>query len=212
MLLFVFCCASFSASAKITQLPFSKTSLPSQITFKGKIVTGARWQDASGENLFFITQTGPIPSKSTACISDDGCADAELYAYCYAKNGDSLKEQWHTIDFERNCPFDLYAGLADSAIFITDLDDNGIAECSFLYILSCRSDISPSTLKLIMHEGTAKYAIRGTTNPDPSDTSKEYGGGKMTVDQSFASVDPRIRDFAMKKFKEYIAKDAFKQF
>ena len=73
-------------------------------------------------------------------------------------------ERWWTLtDFERDCRFDLYAGFLPDGLTITDLDGDGLAESTLLYTLSCRSDVSPARLKLILHEGKAKYAIRGTT-------------------------------------------------
>ena len=210
ILLFTTFCTTFGQPTNVVQLAFSTISISSQIEYKGTIVDGARWKDASGEFLFFVTQTGALPSKSR-CITDDGCKDAEINGYCYVKSAEAYQELWHTTDYERNCPFDLYAGLADSAITVTDLDSNGIAECSFVYLLSCRSDVSPATLKLIVHEGRKKYAIRGTTTPDPTDKYDE-SGGKMVVDKSFNSADKRILDFAVRQFMRFVINDKFKQF
>jgi len=195
---------------RIHAMHFDRNLVPNSIIFFGKIVDGAHWKDDSGEFLFFVTETGKIPSKGE-CETSDSCFDAEIYAFCYAMTNDSLSLLWKTVDYERNCSFDLYAGLADSSIYITDLDSNGIAECTFIYFLSCRSDVSPSRLKLIMHEGQKKFAIRGTTQPDPTQPADEFAG-TMNVDRSFNSVDKRIKLFATKKFQEYIHKEPFKQF
>lgn len=195
---------------KIHVMKFNTNLIPNSIKFLGKIVDGTHWKDDRGEFMFFVTETGKIPTKEE-CETSDGCFDAEIYAFCYAMMDDSLYLLWKTVDFERNCPFDLYAGLADSSIFITDLDSNGIAECTFIYFLSCRSDVSPSRLKLIMHEGQNKFAIRGTTQPDPTQSADEFAG-TMNIDQSFNSADNKIKLFATKKFQEYIQKDKFRQF
>lgn len=195
---------------KIEVLDFDAGLIPHSIQYKGKIIGGAHWKDNLGESVFFVTHTGKMKSKGE-CPTSDGCYDAEIYAFCYAGTKDSLSLLWKTVDFERNCPFDLYAGLADSAIFITDLNSNGIAECTFLYLLSCRSDVSPSRLKLMMHEGRKKLAIRGTTRPDTTQPPDEYGG-QMNIDQSFDSVESSLKDFAVRKFKEYMDRDSFQQF
>jgi hypothetical protein len=36
--------------------------------------------------------------------------------------------------------------------------------------------------------------------------------GKMYIDKSFNSADTRLKQFAIKKFKEFIDKDNFQQF
>ena len=191
--------------SKIEVMNFDANLLPNSIKYKGNIAGGAHWKDNLGESFFFVTQTGKIESIGD-CITSDGCYDAEIYAFCYIINKDSLLLLWKTVDYERNCAFDLYAGITDSAIFITDLNSNGVAECSFLYLLSCRSDVSPSRLKLIMHEGRDKFAIRGTTQPLDTCSSQ------MNIDESFNSVDSRLKNFAIKKFREYMYRDSFKQF
>jgi len=198
-----------AAPSAVQIIPFQKNAIPKTATYQGNVVGGAHWKDAQGEFIFFVTQTPAIDSKGE-CATEDGCKDAELYAFCYAIKDGVATQVWKTIDFERNCPFDLYAGLAKDAIFVTDEDKNGIAECSFLYILTCRSDVSPSTLKLIMHEGTTKYAIRGTTIPDES-YGIAQGAGIMNVDASFNAANPKVKAFAISKFKEFTHKDSFEQ-
>jgi hypothetical protein len=196
---------SLIVTDKLTMLNFDIKALPKNLQYKGKIVMGARWIDKKGENILILTQTGAFPSTSK-CITDE-CSDAEIYAYNFVQNADNLSLLWKIVDFERNCPFDLYAGFLEDALFITDLDSNGVAESTLLYILSCRSDVSPATLKLIMHEGATKYAIRGTTK-----LQEGYGGGEMQVDPILKKAKQAFQAFAIKKWYEYVTKDSFKQF
>jgi hypothetical protein len=192
---------------KLTVLKFDIKAVPKNLQYKGKIVMGARWIDKKGENILILTQTGAFPSTSKSkCITDE-CFDAEIYAYNFVQNADNLSLLWKIVDSERNCPFDLYAGFLEGALFITDLDSNGLAESTLLYILSCRSDVSPATLKLIMHEGASKYAIRGTTK-----LQEGYGGGEMHVDPSLKKTKQVFQTFAIKKWHDYETKDSFKQF
>ena len=90
---------------------------------------------------------------------------------------------------------------------ITDLDSDGIAESTFLYKLSCRSDISPARLKLIMHKGAAKYAMRGTTK-----LPSGYGGGEIAVDPAFDKASTNLRTFCINKWNQYVTEDHFQQF
>jgi hypothetical protein len=195
------------SQGKISILSFDAQSLPGEIRHQGKIVNGARWIDSNGENFLLLTQTGKIPSKGKSAAEEEDNFDAEIYAYNYVKKDDKVSLLWKITDFERKCSFDLYAGFLKGALFITDLDSNGVAESLFLYKLSCRSDVSPATLKLIMHEGVTKYAIRGTTKL-PGDG----GGGEMNIDAAFKAAKPVLREFAVENWKKYVTKDEFEQF
>jgi hypothetical protein len=195
------------SQGKISILSFDAQSLPGEIRYQGKIVGGARWTDSNGENFLLLTQTGKIPSKEKSAAEEEDNFDAEIYAYNYVKKDGKVSLLWKIADFERSCSFDLYAGFLKGALFITDLDSNGVAESLFLYKLSCRSDVSPARLKLIMHEGVTKYAIRGTTKLPGNN-----GGGEMDIDASFKAAKPVLMEFAVENWKKYVTKDEFEQF
>jgi len=199
--------ASTQSQGKISILSFDARSLPGEIRYQGKIIKGARWIDSNGENFLLLTQTGKIPSKEKSAAQEGDSFDAEIYAYNFVKKDNKVSLLWKITDFERSCSFDLYAGFLKEALFITDLDSNGVAESLFLYKLSCRSDVSPATLKLIMHEGTTKYAIRGTTKL-PGDN----GGGEMNIDAAFKAANPVLMKFAVENWKKYVAENKFEQF
>jgi hypothetical protein len=129
-------------------LDFDLKALPPQVKFRGKIITGARWRDLRGENILLLTQTGKFPTRGKC--PEGRCFDAALYAYHYVKHGNSVSLLWRLTDAQRHCPFDLYAGLFHGSLAITDVDSDGIGQRTFVYKLSCRSDVSPARLKLIM--------------------------------------------------------------
>jgi hypothetical protein len=199
--------APTQSQGKISIMSFDARSLPGEIRYQGKIVNGARWIDNNGENFLLLTQTGKIPSKEKSKVEGEGSFDAEIYAYDFVKNGNKVSLLWKITDSERNCSFDLYAGFLKGALFITDLDSNGVAESLFLYKHSCRSDVSPAALKLIMHEGVTKYAIRGTTKP-----AGDSGGGAMNIDPAFKQAKPELRNFAVEKWNKYVTEDDSEQF
>jgi hypothetical protein len=194
------------SQGKISILSFDARALPREMNYQGEIVMGARWMDGNGENILLLTQTGKFPSKEK-CGDDGDCFDAEVYGYNYVKKDGKVSLLWKITDFERGCSLDLYVGFLKEALFITDLDSNGVAESSFLYKLSCRSDVSPARLKLIMHEGATKYAIRGTTKIPGDD-----GGGEMNIDAAFNAAKPVLRKFAVENWNKYVTKDEFEQF
>lgn len=56
------------------------------------------------------------------------------------------------------------------------------------YRLSCRGDVSPSELKIIMHEGTRKYAIRGEGRLKVGKVLQPGGGVSASDDFKNATV------------------------
>jgi hypothetical protein len=187
--------------------------LPKEIRFKGEVVAGARWLDKDGENLLLLCETGPfksmIPPNSKENPYKEGGRAATLHAYHYIMRSQQYTLLWKLSDYVKICPFDLEAAFLPNSLTITDLDGNGIAESIFLYKLGCRSDVSPVQLKLIMHEGKAKYAIRGETMVPTTVPEKKLGGQK-TMDPAFGRA-PRVflnhalqqwNTFAEEKFGE----------
>lgn len=112
------------------------------------------------------------------------------------------KEVWRAKDFVEKCEFDLTLDVVDGSIRLTDLDADGEPEVSFLYRLSCRSDVSPHTAKLLMYEGAIKFALRGETKERVGEN--EFAGGDFTVDPSFTQAPKPFLDFAKAQWKALI--------
>lgn len=132
-------------------------SLPPAIKFKGKLYQAWQWQDALGDNLLITSQVAP--AYSTKAYEEEG-ASASLHAFHYVKQAEGYQLRWQLHDSVGECPVDLACNYIDS-VHITDLDGNGIAETSLLYKTACRGDVSPAYMKLIMHQDSIKYALRG---------------------------------------------------
>ncbi|HEY7767311.1 M949_RS01915 family surface polysaccharide biosynthesis protein [Longimicrobium sp.] len=189
--------------AALEVLSFDPETLPPNADVTGNVVDGARWRDAKGENVVVLAETGEFPSAS-ACDSDPQCRDAEIRAYHFARNGSAWKRLWLVTDFQRQCDFDLIAEFVKGSLSVTDLDHDGVGESTFLYALTCTSDVSPSTLKLIMHEGQAKYAIRGTTDLSAMLGTSEDAGGDRNVDPAFERAHPRQRSYALAQWERFV--------
>jgi hypothetical protein len=128
--------------------------------------------------------------------------DAELHGYHYLKAKAKFALLWKTFDFVRDCPFDLELNFLPNCLTITDLDNNGIAESTYLYKLACRSDVSPAVLKLIMHEGKKKYAIRGETIVTVGPGEKM--GGRKRIDPAFAKAPRIFKHYAVKRWQALV--------
>lgn len=181
-------------------------SIPRTMPHQGRPIAAKRWTDRLGENTLILTQTGKLPGR--ACPpGQNPCADAEVYAYHYVRRGAAVSLLWRTVDFQRGCEFDLYAGFIPASIAVTDLDADGVAESSFMYLLACRSDVSPGTLKLIMHEGAQKYAARGSSRPRGAEW-----GGDMRPDAALASAPRTFGEFVRAQWRRFRGSDTFQQF
>jgi len=181
-------------------------SLPRTMPHQGRPVAAKRWTDGLGENTLILTQTGALRGRSCP-PGQDPCSDAEVYAYHYVRRGAAVSLLWRTVDFQRGCEFDLYAGFIPESIAVTDLDADGVAESSFMYLLACRSDVSPATLKLIMHEGAQKFAARGSSRP----RGAEFGGD-VRLDEAFARAPRTFGEFVRAQWRRFASHDTFQQF
>jgi hypothetical protein len=185
---------------EVSMLQFDKSDLPSEVKYTGAIVTGKRWTDKNGENILILTKTDLKRVKAKQPDFEEYVNEAELFGYQYVSSGGAYSLLWKINDLVKDCPFDLTLDFIPGSLSITDINDNGIAESTFLYKLSCRSDVSPSELKLIMHENDTKYALRGNMFikvPGFSD------GGSYKVDKAFDSAPDGFLDFAKSQWKEF---------
>lgn len=189
-----------AAITEVEMLVFNKSNLPPGIKYDGNVVTGKRWNDKNGENILILTKTNLKEKKVRKSGYEETDLECELYGYHYVSSGDSYSLLWKIQDFVKECWFDLTLDFIPGSLSITDLNENGIAESTFLYKMSCRSDVSPSELKLMMHENDVKYALRGEM------LIKMEGftaGGNYKVDKSFDSAPAGFLDYAKSQWKEY---------
>lgn len=172
--------------------------LPKGIKWDGRIVEAVSWSDNLGINYLIVTETGdfPVDNRQDTYCSDDGyCVSAKLYGYHFVVDGNGLTPLWRIQDFIKGCDADITVEYQQGSLEITDLDADGLSETTFTYRIACRGDVSPADMKLLMHEGEEKYAIRGfTTTP--------FGKGEMRIDPSFNNSPQAFRDYAVRRWHE----------
>jgi len=138
---------------------------------------------------------------------------------------------WKISDGERDCPFDITVEFIKGSTKISDLDKDGIAETTVQYKLACRSDVSPAQMKLIMHEDTVKFALRGTMWLKSSeedkftvteqnvnlDTWQDYKGtddeweklfGRYKTEKEFTKAPASFLNFARRQWLRHV-KESF---
>ncbi len=169
------------------------SEIPGEIKYQGSVISMAKWKDELGENIVFVTETS---EKST-----EDSRSKEIYGYHYILNDNGAEQLWRIYDFIKDCPVDLTLSYIDKSLEITDLDSNGIAESSFIYRMSCKGDVSSDDMKLIMHEGKEKYAIRGIM--EMTLDGKPYQKGEMHMDPSFSNAPEVYSKYSESKWNKF---------
>ncbi|MBL8017123.1 MAG: hypothetical protein JNK43_07640 [Ignavibacteria bacterium] len=179
-------------SADIRNISYEPGKLPASVKYDGKIVGGARWEDKNGVNVVIVTET---EEKTTG---DN--RSKELFGYQFILDGENAKQVWKINDFIKDCPVDVMLSLIPKSLTVTDINRNGIGESTFLYRMSCKGDVSPDDMKLIMHEGEAKYPIRGSMIQI---MGGEKYGGEMKVDAAFDKAPSGFFAYAQEQWKKF---------
>ncbi len=152
-------------SIKIDTLSYD--DIPKTIDFRGTVVEALKWSDSNGENILIQTATGHFTWKDYDKDSTDYTIQdkSELYAYLFQRtNSDKeFKRKWRVYDYTECFGVDWFTGFVPKATTITDLDNDGITEISLPYVSICRGGMDPGVMKIIMYEGSTKYALRGST-------------------------------------------------
>lgn len=196
----------------------------------GKLVEAKQWIDANGRNLLVVIRT---PERTAPSKDLDDARHAELYVRQYVRRTDQYVELWRLQDAVGECMVDLTLATLPGATTITDLDNDGQTETTVLYRLTCRGDVSPARLKLIMREGKAKYALRGqmiqlanyTTKDEqkkalakpiccadhikPTDSNYEQMEGLYENEKEFATAPPAFLAHARQQWRKWRMKDSF---
>jgi len=172
------------------------TGLPLSIVYTGTIRSAQTWSNAEGTHYAMLTESKEFKSKG-----DEDLINKEVFAYHFISKQDSIRLVWKLYDYNRDCPFDLNVSFIVPAFKVTDLDKNGIGEIWLMYRNQCTSDVSPSPTKLIMYEGTKKFAMRGEGRVQVSE--KEYDGGSYTMDKNFEAAPAVFKKYAQQLWKQY---------
>lgn len=192
-LLFLFVTAMI-AIAQPTATPIAANNIPKQVKYQGTAIDGLQWNDADGKHVVVRTETGILDNKT-------GTRNAELYGYHYILQDDSARLVWRLNDFVRDCELDVTANFMN-VFTITDVDKDKQPELWVLYQTSCKGDVSPNTMKLIMYEGNEKHAMRGRRKIKINESETE--GGEYEFDNAFKAAPAALRQYAEKLWKTHM--------
>lgn len=202
-----------------------------QNLYRWNLLAARQWEDADGLHILTVSRSDRKLERQDEYMNEFYFVEMQMRQY--AKTGDGYRLEWQAHDHVRDCLFDMWMGLVGDAIFVTDMDSNGHAETTLIYSLSCRSDISPAEMKLLMYEKGEKMALRGsmfleiagallnrnTFNPDlsalrpkPQKDDYEKLFGRYEHARDFKNKPESFLKFAKNKWLEYCTQDSFGQF
>lgn len=220
-----------NAQSGISPVKIGTDQVPKTIKFRGKLVEAWKWKDKLGENLLITSTVRPYKGKNSDMETDEAVYSAELHAFHFVKKEAGYNLIWKISDGERDCPLDITVQFIKGSTKISDLDKDGIAETTVQYKLACRSDVSPAQMKLIMHEDTVKFALRGTMWLKSSEEDKftvteqnvnletwqDYKGtddeweklfGRYKTEKEFAKAPASLLNFARRQWLRHV-KESF---
>ena len=195
------CCNAAGAGtrAAVGVRELSVTDIPRGASYKGRVVRAISWDDALGSNYLLLTVVDAYRvdrRKRNRCDDAGYCYSAELFGYHFVRNRLGLKRLWRIRDLIQDCSYDVTLEFLPASLEVTDLDRDGITESSFVYRLACRSDVSGAGMKLMMHEGKKKLALRGST-------LTPYEPGEMKIDPAFNSSPAIFRTHAVDRWNQF---------
>lgn len=129
-----------------------------RIAATGELVGAYRVIDRGGEHLLVLNSShGPSPSNKKSGRTEY----IKLNAQYYSRNAGVWSTEWTVNDFV-DCPgLDVAASFFTESLSFTDLNKDGLTEITIPYKMFCGGGVDPSTVKVILRDGTKKFAIRG---------------------------------------------------
>ena len=147
-------------------------ALPKGVKAKGTTVEQV-WSWGEGD----LQNVGLAVFSSTDTVKGGRVVARKLFVQYYRGKPGKLKQVRLVTDGVPTCEFDVIATFLPGSVQVTDEDTDAISELSFAYDVTCTSDVSPSTRKLLVLEGKDKHALRGSSRVD--------AGGGQTVGGEF---------------------------
>lgn len=172
----------------------SSGEVPAGIKVPGTVQRTVRWTDAKGDHLAVFSTEEKVVQKKDMPFTTRG-----LHVTVFTSKNGKFKKGRTIREIVPNCPFDNTNEFRETSVGVTDIDKNNIGELTFAYAHGCRSDVSPLGFKLLMLEGTKKYALRGTTRVNPGDG---LVGGEFTPD--FKKAPAGFAEHAEKVWKKHV--------
>ena len=158
------------------------TNFPAYVKYNGTYIDGIKWIDKNGTNYLVISQVN---------AGEFGKSDYKsiLFGCCFADDGNEIKKLWEIQDAA-----DIVSQMEyiKGSLKVVDIDNDGVCENIFLYQKGTDGE-GAIPLKLMLHSGSNKYAIRGEFCPQ-KDVCGDYH--KLVLGDEFSKANSSFRVFA----------------
>ncbi len=176
--------------------------------YDGNVVAMQTYEDESGANIVFMTETQPITANKIDEESYTYSKYINAYNYKLDETSGKWKQTWKIHDFQKDCPVVLTAAFLPSGFAVTDKDMNGYKEVWVSYALGCIGDESPLNLKVIMYENGKKHAIRGESKVIERSENKCYGG-EYKLDGNMKNANSDIKKHGILLWNQIVEQDGW---
>lgn len=148
-----------AAVPSVDAVKISQSQLPASIKITGTMHEAWQWKDARGENIL-VTSYSPLRERKDK--NGEIYNSRKLFILQYVQESGVYAPAWQWSDDIPDCMFDLACNFIPASTTITDIDRNGVAEIKVQYELACRSDVSPTLMKLVMQQSGKVYGLQGS--------------------------------------------------
>ncbi|HTK20039.1 MAG TPA: hypothetical protein VL442_11015 [Mucilaginibacter sp.] len=180
------------AAAQVKVIHLKKADIPTDMKYKGGFRDAVQYTDKDGTHTVITTEA----MLSSPSDDNESVYTGYLHAFNYLQTGNTVTLVWQMNDLAGPCGPDQDTRFHAGSLDVTDLDKNGVCEVWLVYRVSCHGYQTPSPMKVIMHEGVKKYAMRGTTKLKLKVTPPQYMGGDYTFDAAFDTAPESFRAYA----------------
>src|SRR5690606_4372149 len=176
----------------LTIVPLYGQNLPPFTSLDSDTLT---WKDSQGIHLLLLEQSDVVTDE------ENGFSSQTIQATHWLKKDKGLQKTWSFQDGIKDCPVDIEAKFLAAPQF-SDLDNDGLFEIWFIIQKSCKGDVSPSLIEVVMvNHKNAKYFLEAEQKlvfPNGSTDGGTYDLG------DFESLPEPFQDYALEYlFKNY---------
>lgn len=153
------------------------------------------WNDSRGTHLLLLERSEIFMDK------ENGFSSQTIQATHWLRNGKELYKTWSFIDEIKDCPVDLEIKFLAAPQF-SDLDNDEFFEIWFITQKSCKGDISPSNIQIIMFDpNDTKYIMNAQQKLIFPDTTTDGGFYDLN---NFDALPKTYQNYALEYlFKNY---------
>ncbi|MBN4071307.1 hypothetical protein JYT72_02235 [Crocinitomix catalasitica] len=137
-----------------------EAEVPLECEVEDAYVDCHQWTDVNGKNYFLRSLGFPLETGQRTA-SGDPALTQYIFAYHYRETSDGISLIKEYRDSVVACEFDVMMDHVQGCFFVTDMDEDDIGEITYMYRMTCTSDVSPSTQKLYIIEGNDIYLVLG---------------------------------------------------